>query len=238
MNNRKYISTGLFFVLIFTLEVSAQQSSIGSKVRQENRNNRVKNLSREAPPQPGNAVYEKHSWISVRPPKPKTFAPGDLLTIIIRETRQWKANSDLKTKKEFDLTSDLSAFLKLTQGGVGASVFRRGVPRIDYKLEQELKGKGDALRRDTLTTRLTAKIIDVKPNGLLVFEGKASITHDDEVSIVTITGMCRKEDVTVDNTILSTQVANKVVTVDNQGALRKVSSRGWLLKILDYMSPF
>ncbi len=72
---------------------------------------------------------------------------------------------------------------------------------------------------------------------LAVVEGRAVVVHDEETSKVTITGTCRKEDVTADNTVLSTQIANKVVSVDNQGALRAASSRGWLLRLLDLLRP-
>lgn len=238
MMNRTIFIGCLIFVSMFATEGVAQKSSIGSKARLEQANRKSKNLTRELPTQPSNAVYLKHSWISEPPPKPKTFSPGDLLTIIIRERSQWKAKSDLKIKKKFDLTAEVAEFFKLTGGGVGASTFRRGQPGIDLQLEQELKGLGNAQRRDSYTTRLTTKIIDVKPNGLLVFEGRAKITHDDEVSIITITGICRKEDVTADNTVLSTQVADKEIKIDNQGALRAASSRGWIPKILDLIKPF
>lgn len=223
---------------MFAAEAAAQQSSIGSKIRHEQETRKIKNLTREVASQPSNAVYLKHSWISVPPPKPKTFSPGDLLTIIIRERRQWKADADLETKKKYDLTSEIAAFFKLTGGGVGASNFRRGLPKLDLAMDQKFKGEGDTSRQDSLTTRLTTKIIDVKPNGLLVFEGRAQITHDDEVSTITITGTCRKEDVTADNSVLSTQIADKNIIIDNKGALRSASSRGWIPKILDLLKPF
>ena len=80
---------------------------------------------------------------------------------------------------------------------------------------------------------MTGKIIDVKPNGLLVIEARAKVEHDEEISTITLTGTCRKEDVTADNTILSTQIADKHVAVKNEGALRAVSTRGWIPKLLD-----
>lgn len=238
MTHRNTMIPGLLITLIMTFDAFGQTSSLGAKKRQENLNRPVQQLSREAPPQPSNKVYVKHSWISVPPLKPKTFSPGDLLTIIVREKRQWIAKTTLNAKKELDIASDLNAFIKLTGGGIGASAFRRGKPIIDYQLEMEQKGKGDAQRRDSLITRLTVKVIDVKPNGLLVFEGRAKIAHDDEVSVITLTGTCRKEDVTANNTILSTQIADKILTITNSGTLRNVTKRGWFMKILDMINPF
>lgn len=215
-----------------------QTSSLGAKERKRLAESPEPAPAREAPLSNRNAVYDEHSWTTAPVPEPKVFRPGDLVTIIIRERKQWEAESDLETRNQWDLKSELSDFIKFVDGGVGAADFRRGRPDIEYKFENKLRNEGDSSRDDRFTTRLTAKIIDVKPNGLLVLEGRARIAHDEEVTEVTITGTCRKEDVTADNTVLSTQVADKDVVIDNEGALRSSASRGWLTRLLDLLKPF
>lgn len=216
-----------------------QTSSLGARQRQLAVNKTGVELDmREAAPRPRNFVYERYGWIASTPTPPKTFKPGDLLTVIVREQRKWEADADLETKSKFNVKSDLEAFVKPVAGGLGAAAFRRGQPNIDYKFDQKLKSEGDSSREDKLTTRLTGRIVDVKPNGLLVVEARAKITHDDETSEITLTGTCRKEDVTADNTVLSTQVADKEVVVRNQGALRSAATRGWIKKLLDSLKPF
>jgi flagellar L-ring protein FlgH len=232
------VIVALSLLALLTSSIAAQTSSIGAKERERRAESPDPVPAREAPLRPRNGVYEIHSWITSSPPEPKTFRPGDLLTIIVRERKQWKADADLETKNKWDVKSELQDFTKFTDGGVGASPFRRGNPNINYKYETKLRNEGDSSRDDSLTTRLTARIIDVKPNGQLVIEGRASITHDDEVTEITITGVCRKEDVTADNTVLSTQIADKDVVVENEGALRSSASRGWVTKLLDLLKPF
>jgi len=215
-----------------------QKSSIGAKTREAQQGSPAPKQPREAPQRPRNAVYERHSWITLAPPPPKSYKPGDLLTIIIRESKRWEAESDLNTKKKWDLTSDVSAFIRFVDGGLAPTTFKRGVPNIKYDFQNDMRSKGDSSREDSLTTRLTARIIDVKPNGTLVVEGRARLIHDEEVSEVTVTGYCRKEDVTADNTILSTQLADKEVIIDNEGALRRAASRGWIPRFIDLLKPF
>ncbi len=228
----------LLTVAILATSASAQTSSLGARQRQSGLPAPAAIDMREAHAKPRNPVYERFAWIASTPLPPKTFKPGDLLTVIVREQRKWEADADLETKSKFNVTSELDAFVKPTQGGLGSAAFRRGQPNIDYKYNQKLKNEGDSSREDKLTTRLTGRIIDVKPNGLLVVEGRAKVTHDDEVSEITLTGICRKEDVTADNTVLSTQIADKEVVVRNSGALRSAASRGWITKILDMFKPF
>lgn len=229
----------LCLVLGLSQVAVAQTSSLGARKRQVDVNKSGVELEmREAPPRPRNFVYERFGWIASTPVSPKTFKPGDLLTVIVREQKKWEADSDLETKSKFDVKSELDAFVKPTEGGLGAAEFRRGKPNIEYKYDMKNKSEGDSSREDKLTTRLTGKIIDVKPNGLLVLEARAKITHDDEISEITLVGTCRKEDVTADNTVLSTQIADKEVVVGNKGALRSAATRGWIAKILDVVKPF
>jgi flagellar L-ring protein precursor FlgH len=215
----------------------AQISSLGARRRAES-SHEVQAAEFPEPRTPKtNPVYERHSWISVAAPLPHVYRVHDVLTIIVRQQRSWEVEADLKTRKMLDLKSELEAFFKPTQGGVGSAGFRRGRPNVDYAFENRLDSRGDTSREDRLTTRITAKIIDVKPNGLLVVEGRGRIQHDDEVSVITITGTCRKEDVTADNTVLSTQIADLDVSIHNEGALRAAASRGWILKLIDWLKP-
>ena len=229
--------TLLLLVAVSHAEVSAQTSSIGERKRRIDASKPKPVTAREAATKPRNEIYESYSWITVRPDPPKTFQPGNLITIIVRQRKQYEADAELRTRKELKLRSELDAFIKATGGGIGASDFRRGKPNVDYRFNNELRGKADASREDRLTTRLTAMIIDVKPNGTLVLEGKSRVDHDEETATVTITGVCRKEDVTADNTILSTQIANLVIDVENTGALRSATNRGWVSKLLDFLNP-
>jgi flagellar L-ring protein FlgH len=216
----------------------AQTSSLGAKARHRLAESPEPAPAREEPRSTRNAVYDEHSWIVTRAPKPKKFRPGDLLTVIIRESKQWQAESDLQTKNQWDVSSQLNDFVKLNDGALGAAQFASGHPNIDFKYKNQVRNKGDSSRDDKFTTRMTAKIIDVKPNGLLVIEGRARIVHDQEITNVTITGTCRKEDVTADNTILSTEIADKDVVVQNDGALKSTATRGWILRLIDLLKPF
>lgn len=238
MTVRRLLIAAALITLARSGGAPAQTSSLGVRQRETEADRVPVIVPREQPQIERNQVYDRHSWITAAPPPPpKTYKVGDLLTIIVRERRKFEADADLETKKKFDVTSELDAFFKFTRGGIGATTFERGKPTVDYQYKNRLRSEGDTQREDRLTTRLTGKIIDVKPNGLLVLEARARIRHDDEISTMTLTGSCRKEDVTADNTILSTQIADKDVVVLTEGALRAASSRGWIPKLIDLLKP-
>jgi len=111
-------------------------------------------------------------------------------------------------------------------------------PEIGTTGTQDFNGSGAVNRADTMTTRLTAEVIDVKPNGTLVLQARQHIRTDEEEQTMILSGTCRVEDVTPDNTVLSTQMFDKDVSNTNKGAVRDATKRGWIPKLLDAVSPF
>ncbi len=231
------------WVVISVLLVSAassfaQQSSLSARKREADAVSPPDEKGRIAVEDSGNEVAERYSWIAIKPKDPPTYKVHDLITIIVREQRTFEADSELKRKKDYDVKSELDAMFKLTDGGLGAKTFQRGKPTVDYKFETETRSRADSNREDRLVTRITGEIIDIKPNGVMVLEASARVVHDDEVSIVTLTGKVRKEDVTLDNTVLSTQLADKDITIQNEGELRDAIRRGWIPRLIDFLRPF
>ena len=90
----------------------------------------------------------------------------------------------------------------------------------------------------SIIMRVTAEVVDVKPNGTLVLQARQRIKTDDEEQTFTLTGTCRAEDITPDNTVLSTQLFDKDVTKIHTGAVRDTTKRGLLTKLLDVLNPF
>jgi flagellar L-ring protein precursor FlgH len=185
----------------------------------------------------GNPVLERSSLIAIKVKPPKTFKVHDIVTIIVRQQKTFESEAELNTRQRYELTSELEAFVNLLGGGIGAAAFRRGKPNIEYEFESRLRNEGDNIREDRFITRIAAKIVDVKPNGNLAIQATSSIDHEEEHATVTLTGECRSTDVTPDNTILSTQVAELRIKVQNTGAVRDAASRGWITRLLGALKP-
>lgn len=182
------------------------------------------------------------SFSAARMPQPKQYALHDLVTIIVREDTQAGSDASLDTKKEENLDAKVTAFpnLRLDQlirGRLAGGALKDG-PQATIDSKNEFKGDGKYTRKDTFTSRLTAEVIDVKPNGTLVLEARKFIKTDDESLNMVITGTCRAEDVTIDNTVLSTQLHDLSVVKENTGELRNASKKGIFTKIIDTLINF
>jgi flagellar L-ring protein precursor FlgH len=188
---------------------------------------------------PGTRAIEMTSLIAVPPLPPRKFKVNDLVNIIVRQQKQYQADGKLNTKDEWNLEGKLSQWFRIwPRNRLGASTLSVGDPAFQWNSTNENKMKGENERQDKFITYIQATIIDVKPNGNLVLEAKMEEQHDEERFSITLTGVCRSEDVTPTNSILSTQIANLVLVEKNHGALRDATKRGWIPKILDFTKLF
>ncbi len=233
----------MVIALVFIVQASipvaeAQTSSIGRRNERAAAQAAPKVESRESPTPQGHAGLERHSMIAVKPPEPLAFKIHDHITIIVRQQKTFEADGSLDSKREWEFRSQLEEFFKPITGGLGASQFTRGHPNVDFQVEQETKNEADTSRQDRLIARLTGEVLDIKPNGNLVIWARARIEHDEEISVMTLTGTCSKEKITADGSILSTDVADLDIAVKNEGAVRDGSARGWIPRLLDALRPF
>jgi flagellar L-ring protein precursor FlgH len=196
-------------------------------------------LKADRPESKPNATLLRWSPLAVKGPDPEKIKVNDLVTIIIRESKTAKTDSKLESKKDWKLDSALDKWIRLSNThGIVPAQFEAGSPAATFNFQNDYKGDGKYDRTDELVTRVTARVIDVKPNGNLVLEATKEITMDDDGYTITLTGECRAADVTADNTVLSTQIAEPVINVQHSGAVRDATRRGWLMRALDLLRLF
>jgi len=175
------------------------------------------------------------SLLFVDPPRPKTLVLHDKVTIIISETSKQSANQTLDTKDDVGFKAQLSKFpdlvkfLELNLTNKGGSPIAEASASGNTKF----KGEGKYSRDDRFNDRVTATIIDVKPNGTLVIEAKRVIKKDEEVQTLTLSGECRREDVTDANTVLSSQLADLNIATKNDGRVKDTATKGIIPRLLE-----
>ncbi len=191
---------------------------------------------------PGNAPLSAVSFFAVPDPEPRTLKKHDLVTIIVREVSSYSSDGDVEFNKEAEVGATIEEFIDLnalfTEFQLKGGGVTPPVPSIRMTGTRELEGNGSIERDDSLILRVTAEVVDVKPNGTLVLQARQRIVTDDEQQEFILSGFCRAEDVTPDNTILSTQLFDKEITKSHKGTVREATKRGWLSKLLDVISPF
>lgn len=172
------------------------------------------------------------SMFIVEAPKPKTYAIHDVITIIINETSKQSSDQKLETESSGSVKGELSELPNITKLLQGELTNTSSSPIASVDISGGDKFEGDAKyeRSDRFSDRISAIVIDVKPNGTLVLEARRAISKDDEVQTVILSGICRREDVTSANSILSSQLADLAISVQNEGELRNANKPGWITR--------
>ena len=190
---------------------------------------------------PMTRAIEGVSLYAIPAQTPRKYKVEDLITIIVRQQKKYEADAEWEGKKNWTTDAKLSDWFRFYDDlrHLGQDKLSNGQPGFKFNFKNNYKTEGEADREDRFITRITARVIDVKPNGNLVLEAMLEEQHDDEVTSLTITGMCRSADVTPDNTVLSTQIAELRIVEKNHGAVRDATRRGWVPRILSFAGgPF
>lgn len=156
---------------------------------------------------------------------------GDIITINVVESASASKNATTKTSRSSDLAAGWSGVLaKLTGSWVGSEQAVNFANNFD--------GKGETTRNSFLNTYITARVIYVRPNGNLVIHGSRQVVVNNETQLINIQGEVRPEDVSANNIILSTFIADAMIELNGQGVVSDKQRTGWLARILDWVWPF
>lgn len=152
---------------------------------------------------------------------------GDLLTVLIFEDAQASNESQMQSQEKSDGTTKSS-------GGVGPLHF---IPLFsaDNSNETKYDGKGANTRRGSLKARMTVEVVDVRPNGDLAISGSRVIAINSEQETMTLSGIVRRADISLDNTINSYNIANAKINYTGKGPASDASKPGLITRILNWV---
>lgn len=99
-------------------------------------------------------------------------------------------------------------------------------------------GTGTIARQERVQLTVAAIVTQVLPNGNLVVAGRQQVRVNQEVRDLTVTGVIRPEDITSQNTVRHTQMAEARISYGGKGNLSAIQAPRWGQKGADAISPF
>lgn len=169
----------------------------------------------------------------------RAFQPMDVVTVLIRENNFGKKKADTKTDSKFSFTAGIAALFGLEDkvSEVMPSGFNSS-QMVDATTNSKLDAKGETKREGSLTGTISAVIMEVMPNGLMRIEGSKIISMNAEEEIMVISGLVRQRDITAENSIDSSRIANMRIDFYGKGTLGEIQEPGWLFSFLKKVLPF
>ena len=171
----------------------------------------------------------------------KDLQIGDIIQIIIDE------DTTSKTNNKRELSSDRSTSLG---GGTFTSGGRGVVGKAANELNRNLgvgfgtnsssddSGSVKSQMDETFSTTISASIEETYQNGNYYIKGAKEMLIEGQKQKIIISGVIRPYDITSDNSINSSQIANLKLLYDKDGVESDILETPWGTKILRSIWPF
>ena len=162
----------------------------------------------------------------------------DIITIIVDYRTRMLSEGDAQSRKTSSLNAVLNSWIKFDGKSVKLAPQEDGDPRVQGTYNSQYRTQSDVELRDTLSFRIAAEIIEIRPNGNLYVEGNWSIRNNEEHWKIFLSGEVRREAIAPDRTVSSEAIANLDIHKEELGQVRDGYARGWLGKWYDKYKPF
>lgn len=170
----------------------------------------------------------------------KARRKGDIITVVIVENASASKQATTDTDRQAGISASIPYLMglekqKLLLGKLtGADLGNL----LGASTSSTFGGSGATTRKENLVATMSAKIIDVLPNGNFLIEGRRNVKVNNEDQIIILQGTVRPRDVTSDNTVSSSLIADARITYTGEGVISDRQRPGWLMNFLDYIWPF
>ncbi len=160
----------------------------------------------------------------------KAIKRGDVITIIIEESSMAQATNSTQNGKSLEIGGEAGsdANNKTVFNSVAKLIPLFGA---SAKGNSDFKKDAQDARKATLKATIAVVVDDIDENGNLVLRGERNVKINKADQRMVISGVCRLDDVAVDNTISSTKIANAEIAFNGQVDFSDDKRKGFFTKM-------
>ncbi len=175
----------------------------------------------------------------------KDLQVGDIIQIVIDEDTSSKSNNkrELSSNRDNSLggglfaatgTNALNGELQNATGKLNSNF------GVDFGTNSSTSDKGSVKTQldETFATTVSAIIEETYQNGNYYIKGKKEMLIEGQKQEVIVSGVIRPYDITSDNSINSSQIANLKLLYDKNGVEADILETPWGLKVVRTLWPF
>ncbi|SFC24970.1 flagellar basal body L-ring protein FlgH [Pseudoalteromonas denitrificans] len=164
----------------------------------------------------------------------KAVRVGDIITVMLKESTQASKSAKTETDKETDYSLDPIVGLGAKNVNIGGQSIQLGM-----KSAGSFSGDAKSNQSNSLSGNITVNVMRVLANGNLMIRGEKWLTLNTGEEFIRLEGTVRPTDVSAENTVESTRIANARIQYSGKGDLQESQSPGWLSSFfLSVLSPF
>jgi flagellar L-ring protein precursor FlgH len=164
---------------------------------------------------------------------------GDILTVVIEIDERAEISNSTERSRSGRERMAIPSLMGIPQRindalPEGASMN----PAVEFSSSGASSGQGAVRRREKLTLRIAATVIDVLPNGVLRIEGTQEVRVNFEMRELIVTGYVRPADITRQNEITYDKIAAARISYGGRGQITDVQQPRLGQQVADILLPF
>lgn len=142
---------------------------------------------------------------------------GDIITIAVHQTAEARSAAQSGSSRD-------------TEAGAGYRAGNSG-DSADVSFGGSYAGRGEIRRSGSVVALISARIIDVLPNGDFVIEGDQLVFVNGEETRISVQGVARPSDIDADNIIASSRLADARIDYDGSGFVARSARPGLITRL-------
>lgn len=166
----------------------------------------------------------------------RAFREQDLVVVRVEEMADARRTADTNLNRDSEISVALQAFLRAAGTTTNASPQLDGTASARAGLDFAADGRTG--RTERLTATVPAIVKKVLPNGNLFIEGHRVVLVNSEEQHFYISGVVRPIDITQDNSVRSSYVADAEIEFTGRGVLSDNQKPGLLTRFFNWVWPF
>ncbi len=166
------------------------------------------------------SLYSEETYVSLTSDTRSSFI-GQSLTVLIYEeaSSSTSAGSDTDRSTGFNVSTQDST--NTEKAGIDVGSYANGGGTIN--------------REGKLIAKVTVTVKEVLEHGELKIEGEQLIEFNEEKQHIKLSGRVRTEDISAQNAVLSTRIADAKITYVGDGLLGRKQEEGWLSRFFNWL---
>ena len=194
-------------------------------------------INEPAPPQTAGSLWTESRGGMFVDMKGRTV--GDIITVVIVENASASKEATTETDRKSTMSAGITNVFGLEKyiGQLGNSAIDP-TALVNATTSNDFEGGGKTARKENLVATLTTQVVEVLSNDNLKIEGNKTVTVNNEMQIVKLTGIVRSADVSPRNLVDSKNILNARIAYIGEGVISDKQQQGWLVRALDQVWPF
>lgn len=165
-------------------------------------------------------LYRAGTWPALVADQ-RASAVGDALTVLVYQVAEASNVAQTGSRKSTNLTGSIRGGELAESGGL--------------TLGGGYSGRGEARRTERLVTQLSVTVRGILPNGDLLVVGRQLMRVNGETTDVGLRGRVRPIDISSNNTVLSSRIAEAEIAYGGRGFVSRGARPGLLNQLFSFL---